>query len=825
MTDNRLDCDQAQVAISALLDDEDPAVNQEQLANHLDQCKQCAAWQRQAERGRRSLRLQRVQVPDLTESVLAAVAADPRIGQAAAIVRGRRTVLRVGLAIAALAQLLMALPLLSAGPQTPRAEASWEMAAFEIALAVGLFFVAWRPTYARAFVPVSVVLSLGLILGGVRNVSTDPAVLAHNLSYLLAVVQAGLVWSVARGEPTTPDRDRSSQNPPAWLRRIHTMTTRALAPIVQHKNDWAARCRRLLVHLLLGAGIAIGLMAATPSPALAHAVLVRTDPAENALLAQAPSVVTLTFDERVEPVKKAFSVVGPNGKSANTGSPANTDDGKHVSMRLTRHLPQGTYLVSYRVISADGHPVGGGFDFSVGKRSTPPHAASSVNEGGTDPGVRAALSVSKYVGYIGAALAAGSTLMLVVLWPHRLDRRLINRMAWSGWTLLILGAAGQFFVQVPYTAGGGLAELDASGLRSVATSTVGIAFLARIVLVLAAAPFLRALTRDGVVSVLWRWCLLSLGVLAAFTWPIAGHPGTVRGRLIAIASDAVHVTAMALWLGGLIVLVGALLQRAGTSELTLIMPVWSRWALAAVATLGVTGLLSALLTMDGVGPLFHSAYGWLVVAKFIGLCLIITVAFFSRRWVQRRLPLLDAASEETETETAESGEGGENEGSTGEAESKEEPAASLSRIRRLVGLEIGLAVVVLGLATALTQASPRVTASDVPSNAHAGSYTATLRSGNVTLLFELDPGERGNNSLHLTSINAQRNPVPVLEWHASVALPARHIAPVDISLLSLAENHVTGEVSLPSAGKWVFHITARTSDVDEITVDRKVPIS
>lgn len=816
MTENHLDCDQAQVAISALLDDEDPAVDQEQLANHLDQCEHCAAWRRQAERVRRSLRLQRVQVPDLTESVLAAVAADPRIGQAAAIVRGRRTVLRVGLAIAALAQLLMALPLLAAGPQTPRAEASWEMAAFEIALAVGLVFVAWRPTYARAFVPVSVVLSLGLILGGVRNVSTDPAVLARNLSYLLAIVQAGLVWGVARGEPSTPDRDRS-QNPPAWWRRIHTMATRALTPIAQHKSDWVARCRRLLVRLLFGAGIAIGVMAATPSPALAHAVLVRTDPAENALLGKAPAAVTLTFDERVEPVKKAFSVVGPNGKSANTGSPASTGSGKQISMRLASHLPQGTYLVSYRVISADGHPVGGGFDFSVGKRSTPPHAVSAAGEGGTDPGVRAALSVSKYAGYAGAALVAGSALMLLALWPHRLNRRPITRMVWTGWALLLIGAAGQFVVQIPYTTGGGLADFDASGgLRSVATSTVGVALLVRLALVLAAAPFLRLLTRDGVVSALWRWCLLSLGVLAAFTWPIAGHPGAARGRLIAIASDALHVTAMSLWLGGLVVLVAALLRRARVRELALILPVWSRWALAAVAMLGVTGVISALLTMDGVGPLFRSAYGWLVIAKVAGLCLIITIASISRRWVRQRLPLLSSAPEEGESPE---------QTSKGEGDREEEPAVATSRIRRLVGLEIVLAVVVLGLATALTQTSPRVAASDVPSNAHAGSYTATLRSGDTTLMFELDPGQRGNNSLHLTAINAQRNPVPVLEWRASAALPAKHIAPIDISLLSLAENHVTGEVSLPSAGQWLFHITARTSDVDEISVDRKVPIS
>ncbi|MEA3028067.1 MAG: copper transport protein, partial [Alphaproteobacteria bacterium] len=101
------------------------------------------------------------------------------------------------------------------------------------------------------------------------------------------------------------------------------------------------------------------------SAALAHASLIQSEPADRAVVAQPPPRLTLTFNEPVSPV--ALRLVQPDGnvielKDVAAGGPT-------VAVALPSGLPRGTHLLSWRVISADGHPVGGALTFSVGQPS------------------------------------------------------------------------------------------------------------------------------------------------------------------------------------------------------------------------------------------------------------------------------------------------------------------------------------------------------------------------------------------------------------------------------------------------------------------------
>ncbi|HEY0698391.1 MAG TPA: hypothetical protein VGD43_11350, partial [Micromonospora sp.] len=151
----------------------------------------------------RAVRVQVAQVPDLTAQVLAAVAADPRRPVAArdrrAALRGHRQILRVAVAVAAVAQLLIALPTLLAGlgvsvdPHTSR-----EMASFDIALAVGFVLAAYRPERAQAFVPVAFVLAVCLAGTSLVDIVNSTTALVHEIGHLVAVAQAGLLWALGR---------------------------------------------------------------------------------------------------------------------------------------------------------------------------------------------------------------------------------------------------------------------------------------------------------------------------------------------------------------------------------------------------------------------------------------------------------------------------------------------------------------------------------------------------------------------------------------------------------------------------------------------------
>jgi predicted anti-sigma-YlaC factor YlaD len=198
-------CDEVRVALSARIDGEDPGVAGAALDGHLAGCAGCTAWQARAEEVTRVVREQEVRVPDLTAPVLAAIAADP-----AAVAAGRPAtagwrpslaVLRAALALIVLAQALLALPvLLNVG----QLHASREMASFEVALAVGFALAAWRPERARVFVPVAAVLAAALALTSVFDVVNAYTVAWHEAGHLAAVVQAALLWALARSADPPP---------------------------------------------------------------------------------------------------------------------------------------------------------------------------------------------------------------------------------------------------------------------------------------------------------------------------------------------------------------------------------------------------------------------------------------------------------------------------------------------------------------------------------------------------------------------------------------------------------------------------------------------
>ncbi|MFI7609154.1 zf-HC2 domain-containing protein [Micromonospora sp. NPDC049366] len=205
-------CDDVRAALSARLDGEDPQAAPAVLDAHLLDCVGCRTWSARVEQVTRLVRVRPVRVPDLTEAVLAAVAADPLAADraSAAAARARRQVLRVAVAVAAVAQLAVALPVLLAGPGVSvDPHTSREMASFDVALAVGFALAAWRPERARAFVPVALVLAVCLAGTSAVDIANSTTALVHEVGHLAAVVQAGLLWALGRAggdadRPLTP---------------------------------------------------------------------------------------------------------------------------------------------------------------------------------------------------------------------------------------------------------------------------------------------------------------------------------------------------------------------------------------------------------------------------------------------------------------------------------------------------------------------------------------------------------------------------------------------------------------------------------------------
>src|SRR5262245_9787263 len=111
---------------------------------------------------------------------------------------------------------------------------------------------------------------------------------------------------------------------------------------------------------------ALSVLAAPASPARAHAALVRAAPADGAV----PPALPLTFNEPISPL--LIRLIGPDGESIATSAVA--AENATVTVAAPPNLKRGTHVLSWRVISADGHPVGGALMFSIGAPSGQPAA-------------------------------------------------------------------------------------------------------------------------------------------------------------------------------------------------------------------------------------------------------------------------------------------------------------------------------------------------------------------------------------------------------------------------------------------------------------------
>src|SRR5262249_45071003 len=143
-------------------------------------------------------------------------------------------------------------------------------------------------------------------------------------------------------------------------------------------------------------------------------------------------------------------VTDQTGKRVDAGPAYHPNgDGTKVADNLTRGLGDGSYTESFRIISADSHPVAGTIAFVVGNGALV--RGGGVASSTTNHGTSVAFDVSRWISYGGLALLGGVWLLLTI-WPEGRDDRRARRIVWSGWSAATLGAALEMLIQGPYAA-------------------------------------------------------------------------------------------------------------------------------------------------------------------------------------------------------------------------------------------------------------------------------------------------------------------------------------------------------------------------------------
>ncbi|NUT32848.1 MAG: copper resistance protein CopC, partial [Hamadaea sp.] len=304
---------------------------------------------------------------------------------------------------------------------------------------------------------------------------------------------------------------------------------------------------RVLVLLLLAA---TGLLLAGAGPASAHAALTGSDPQQGTVVAKAPDQVSLTFSEKVAMSDGSLRVLDPKGKRVDEGKPANVS-GTTYAVSLHSGLPDGTYTVTYQVVSEDSHPVAGAYTFSIGAPSQTSVSVSDQTAGG---GVVGWLyGFGRYVSYAGFIVMVGGAAFVLACWQRGSGVRAVQRLVVSGWLALAAATLLLLLLRGSYTGSGTVGDVfDLSLLGQVLQTKTGAALVSRLLLLSAAALFIAVLfgaydkredeeKRDLTFGLAIGGTVVAAGLAAS--WAMAEHASTAHQTANAMPDDELHLLA------------------------------------------------------------------------------------------------------------------------------------------------------------------------------------------------------------------------------------------------------------------------------------------
>ncbi|MGE7435865.1 copper resistance CopC/CopD family protein [Kitasatospora sp. NPDC001175] len=429
--------------------------------------------------------------------------------------------------------------------------------------------------------------------------------------------------------------------------------------------------------LVAALGAALVLLLGTAGPAAAHAALVSTDPAQNSVVPQAPTAVTLTFSEGVSLSADSVRVLSPTGQQVDAGNPSHLD-GKNDTARVSLNsgLANGTYTVAWRAVSEDSHPVGGAFTFSIGAPSATTVSTGQLQSAKADGTVAFCYGLARTVAYASFALLAGAAAFVLICWPRGAAVRSVQRLLMTGWIGLLVATVAVLLLRAPYERGSGIGvAFDLSLVRSTLEERIGTALSARLLLLAAGGVFLSLLVgqlgqSDGSADSVedtggreetaestgdleedelrrlerlaaerpQRDARLGLGIAGvvlatalAATWAGADHASAGIQVWLALPLGILHLLAVALWLGGLVALAAGL--RAGLAVTA--VERFSKLALGAVSVLAATGVYQSWRGVGSWSALLGTEYGRLLLVKIGCVVAMVGVAWISRAWVTR----------------------------------------------------------------------------------------------------------------------------------------------------------------------------------------------
>jgi copper transport protein len=497
---------------------------------------------------------------------------------------------------------------------------------------------------------------------------------------------------------------------------------------------------------------------ALPATASAHAYLTHTVPAASVTLNGPPPAVALTFDEAVEPRFAIISVTDADGHQQTSGPLARTPANPDTLVVPLNKVPPGWYLVYWRAISVDGHPVQNAFTFAVGPTPGPepqftiPHIAQTAT---TTP-----LLIARWLLFLSVMTSIGLFVLRTLI-----ARPLIRQV--EGTTLrslsnafVVTGALGLLAIPAyieESTSVDSLRSFFAFGTliplwRSTAFGRgyvdlwlcFALFLFAALVALLVDKP---AQQRRSVAALVALSGALAAAAAVLVLPGTAGHAAQTAPRALSVLLDSLHLVSASIWIGGLLgllVLWASLPANRRVAGLAVSVPRFSKVAFLSVLVLFSSGVAATILHLPVLSALWQTSYGKVILIK---LGLLLATMPLAAANLLRTKPQLAAAREHTQLGA---------------------PAAK--RLRGLVSGESALIIAAVFAAALLSSLAPPppafALAGSALANVGPGRVASTITRNGYTLQLLITPNHAATTNAFAIKISRHGQPVR----HANVTI-------------------------------------------------------
>jgi copper transport protein len=551
-------------------------------------------------------------------------------------------------------------------------------------------------------------------------------------------------------------------------------------------------------------GLGLALLFLFPQMAWAHASLVDSNPAANEVLSEPPTSIEMTFSEHLQPAFLSVQVRGTDGSRVDTGDAAlSPGDAAVVTASLKSGISDGVYTITWRVLSADGHPIQGVIPFQIGTAGEMP---SGTGAAAPSPLARPDLVAVRWLLYAGLSLLFGLLCFRLYVWRSlnesdspwlKAGAARLQALIWTGFAITAAAVLVSLPLQVSWDAGVTVAQAFSPALigEALQYTTAGKVWFVQVMILLLLSVLLLYVfdhTQPERKRLFWSHAavILILGIMLAKAF--TGHAAAAPTPALTITADFVHLAAASFWIGALAAMI--LYLPSATRQLPAAeggrirnetMRRFAGWGMTAAAALLATGIYTALMYLPSLSALLTTGYGYTLLGKTA--LLIVMLAFAAYQfWIVRR------PSGRTEN------------GAAGR-------------------WELSVGILVLLLAALLTHMSPTA---EAKTSAGDGSFRQTTAAGSYTVELAVDPARVGSSSFQVWFRNKGGEPVPDIQQVTLTLTPEAGGSQSRVIVIpgQAAQPFKANEL-LGASGTWSVRVHALTGSLDSIDADFELPVA